>query len=272
MILGNKEVKIVARLDEAHIPTLDDIQNLQILNLRNEPVFLKDVATVSLEPSVDAITRIDQKRTVLLSAGVTAATNSNKVLSQFMKNADAYQLPEGYAIVYGGENEQNTESVQSVIRAMLIAIILIIVTLIIQFNSFKKAFIVLFTIPLALTGVFIGMAIFGVHLSFPGLIGVLALFGIVVKNAIILMDKINLNLKTGIPYFESIVDAGKARLEAIFITSVCTIFGILPVTLSNELWAALGSAVIFGLLLSSFFTLFIIPTLFYMLVGERERF
>lgn len=272
VILGNKEVKIVARLDEAHIPTLDDIQNLQILNLRNEPVFLKDVATVSLEPSVDAITRIDQKRTVLLSAGVTAATNSNKVLSQFMKNADAYQLPEGYAIVYGGENEQNTESVQSVIRAMLIAIILIIVTLIIQFNSFKKAFIVLFTIPLALTGVFIGMAIFGVHLSFPGLIGVLALFGIVVKNAIILMDKINLNLKTGIPYFESIVDAGKARLEAIFITSVCTIFGILPVTLSNELWAALGSAVIFGFLLSSFFTLFIIPTLFYMLVGERERF
>ncbi len=271
VILGNKEVKIMARLDAARIPALDDIQNLQMLNLRNEPVFLKDVAAVSLEPSVDAITRMDQKRTVLLSAGVTAATNSNKVLSQFMEKAEDYKLPEGYSIVYGGENEQNTESVQSVIRAMAIAIILIIVTLIIQFNSFKKAFIVLFTIPLALTGVFIGMAIFGVHLSFPGLIGVLALFGIVVKNAIILMDKINLNIKTGIPYFESIVDAGKARLEAIFITSVCTIFGILPVTLSNELWAALGSAVIFGLLLSSFFTLFIIPTLYAMLVGERER-
>jgi len=178
-------------------------------------------------------------------------------------------MPQGYEIVYGGENEQNTESVQSIMRAMVIALLLIISTLVIQFNSFRKTFIVLVTIPLALIGVFYGLAIFGISLSFPGLIGVVALFGIVVKNAIILVDKINLNIKTGIPFEDSIIDAGKSRLEAIFITSICTIAGITPVTLSNETWLALGSAIVFGLLLSSFFTLFVIPTLFMMMVKEE---
>jgi HAE1 family hydrophobic/amphiphilic exporter-1 len=114
------------------------------------------------------------------------------------------------------------------------------------------------------------MAIFGISLSFPGLIGILALFGIVVKNAIILIDKMNLNIKFGIPFFEAVVDAGKSRLEAIFITSICTIFGIIPITLSNELWRALGSAVIFGLVLSSFLTLFLVPALFITFVKKDE--
>jgi len=174
-------------------------------------------------------------------------------------------------VVYGGENEQNAESVQSIIRAMIIALVLIISTLVIQFNSFRETFIVLVTIPLALIGVFWGLALFGISLSFPGLIGVVALFGIVVKNAIILVDKINLNLRSGIEFQESIVDAGKSRLEAIFITSICTIAGITPVTLSNETWLALGSAIIFGLALSSFFTLFIIPTLFMILVKKENK-
>ena len=160
----------------------------------------------------------------------------------------------------------------SIIRAMAIAVVLIISTLVIQFNSFRKAIIVLVTLPLALIGVFVGMALLGVTLSFPGLIGILALFGIVVKNAIILIDKINLNIKTGIPFEAAIIDAGKSRLEAIFITSIVTIAGIIPITLSNETWTALGSVVIFGLSISSFFTLFIIPTMYMTFIKEKDRF
>ncbi len=272
VLINGKEVKIVAQFADNQLPSLEDVQNLQILNLRKQPVFLKDVAQIDLKPSVDSITRIDQKRTVLLSAGANSQTNSNIILAQFKKNIANYQLPAGYSIVYGGQNEQNQESVTSIIVAMIIAMVLIVATLVIQFNSFRKAFIVLVTIPLALIGVFLGMAMLNVHLSFPGLIGILALFGIVVKNAIILVDKINLNLKSGIAFMDAVVDAGKSRLEAIFITSICTIFGILPVTLSNDLWRALGSAVIFGLMLSSFLTLFMVPTLFVTLIGEKERF
>lgn len=272
VILDNKDIDIVVDFQEDKIPNLESIQNLQILNSAGQPVYLKDVAKIELTPSVDSIERIDQKRVVILSSDVKGKTSSTEVVSAFQKKlAENYKLPDGYEITYGGENEQNNESVASILRAMVIAGILIISTMIIQFNSFRKAMIVLVTLPLALIGVFVGMAIVGINLSFPGLIGILALFGIVVKNAIILIDKINLNIKIGIPFFDSVVDAGKSRLEAIFITSICTIFGIIPITLSNELWRALGSAIIFGLLLSSFLTLFLVPTLFVALIKEEKR-
>jgi len=272
VIKDNKEIKIVARFGEKNIPDLEDVQNLQILNLKKQPVFLKDVAKIELKPSVDTITRIDQKRTIILSSGANASTNSTQILAEFEKNIKDYKMPSGYSISYGGENEQNTESVTSILLAMIIAIVLIISTMVVQFNSFRKTFIIITTIPLALIGTFIGMAIFNVPLSFPGLIGILALFGIVVKNAIILVDKININIRSGIPFEESIVDAGKSRLEAIFITSICTICGLIPITLSNEMWQSLGGAVIFGLMLSSFFTLFIVPTLYMTIIKEKDRF
>ncbi len=240
--------------------------------MKKQPVFLKDVAKIELKPSVETITRIDQKRTVILNAGLKGGANSTLVLKEFQEKIKDYQFPNNYEISYGGENEQNQESVLSIIRAMAVAFVLIISTLVIQFNSFKKAAIVLTTIPLALIGVFFGLALAGINLSFPGLIGILALFGIVVKNAIILVDKINLNLRSGIPFKDAIVDAGKSRLEAIFITSICTIFGILPITLSNEMWQALGGSVIFGLMLSSFMTLFIVPTLFMTFIKDKGRY
>jgi multidrug efflux pump subunit AcrB len=256
------DVSVVAQFDPAQIPDLEAVQNLQIINAAKQTVYLKDVALISLDPSVEKITRINQKRTVTLSSDITADTTSNTVLAEFEKKTASYKLPEGYGITYGGANETNAESVQSIVAAMSLAFILIIVTMVIQFNSFIKAAIVLMTVPLALIGVFIGLAILGIPLSFPGLIGILALFGIVVKNAIILIDKINLNLDNGIKFRDAIVDAGKSRFEAIFITSFCTIIGIIPITLSSATWQALGTAIICGLSVSSFFTLFMIPALF----------
>jgi len=272
VLINGKEISVTARFSRDKIPTLEAVENLQIINLRKQPVFLKDVAKIELKPSVNSITRIDQKRAVLLSASAEGKTNPKNILKEFQdKLAKTYKVPEGYEIIYGGENESNTESVASIIRAMYIALLLIISTLVIQFNSFKKALIVLATIPLALIGVFFGLALTGINLSFPGLIGIVALFGIVVKNAIILIDKINLNIRFGIPFVEAIIDAGKSRLEAIFITSICTIIGIIPITLSNETWLALGGAIIFGLMLSSFLTLFIVPVLYMIFVKEKER-
>ncbi|HEX7724771.1 MAG TPA: efflux RND transporter permease subunit, partial [Candidatus Paceibacterota bacterium] len=271
VVRNDKEIQLLATFDDKSIPDLAAIQNLQVVNTHGQPVYLKDVATIELKPSVDVVTRIDQKRTILLSAGADSSTNGQQILAAFQKSISSYNVPAGYAITYGGENEQNAESLASVVRAMIIALVLIVATLVIQFNSFRKALIVLVPIPLALIGVFVGMAVFDVSLGLPGLIGILALFGIVVKNAIILVDKININIRFGIPFEEAVVDAGKARLEAIFITSICTIFGILPVTLSDEFWRALGSAVIFGLTLSSFLTLFIVPAFYLMFVKDETK-
>ncbi|HVU06610.1 MAG TPA: efflux RND transporter permease subunit [Candidatus Paceibacterota bacterium] len=270
VIKGEKEISLQATFDRASIPDLASIQNLEILNAQKQPVFLKDVATIELRPAVDTITRIDQKRTVVLTAAADSTTNGPALLAAFQKKTADYRLPAGYTITFGGENEQNAESFASILRAMLIAMVLIVSTLVIQFNSFRKAIIVLVPIPLALIGVFWGMAVFDVSLGLPGLIGILALFGIVVKNSIILVDKINLNLKSGIAFVDAVADAGKSRLEAIFITSICTIFGILPVTLSDEFWRALGSSVIFGLMLSSFLTLYIVPAVYLIVMRSKE--
>jgi multidrug efflux pump subunit AcrB len=271
ILKDGEESKVIARFDKNKIPTLASIQNLEILNLSGQKVFLKDVAKVELKPSVEAIERIDQVRTVILSANVKSGINPVNLVNQFNEEIKGYPFPEDYSISFGGESEQNEESVRSILVAMILAGLLIVSTLVIQFNSFKQSIIVLVTIPLALIGVFYGIALIGVNLSFPGLIGILALFGIVVKNAIILIDKINLNIKNDIPFYESIIDAGKSRLEAIIITSLCTILGILPITLSDELWRALGSAVIFGLMLSAFLTLFIVPILYASWIKDEQK-
>ncbi|MEI7510711.1 MAG: efflux RND transporter permease subunit [Candidatus Peregrinibacteria bacterium] len=273
VFVNDEEREVVATIDDPSLKSLEDIENLQFLNAKGEKVILKDVATIAQESAPASIDRIDQKRVINLTASVTGDISAPEVLKKFqdLMKSKNYVLPSGYKITYGGENEQNTESVYSILRAMIVAIALIIATIVIQFNSFRKAFIVIVTLPLSLIGVFIGMAIFHVTLSFPGLIGILALFGIVVKNAIILVDKIILNLKMKIPFQSAIIDAGKSRLEAIFITSVCTIVGIIPVTLSDEVWRALGSAIIFGLSVSSFLTLFIIPVLYAALASEEEQ-
>ncbi len=270
ILKDGEESAVIARFDQEKIPTLASIQNLEILNLAGQKVFLKDVATIELKPSVEAIERIDQLRTVILSSNVESGVNPVTLVSQFKEKISDYPFPEDYSISFGGESEQNEESVESILIAMVLAGLLIVSTLVIQFNSFKQAIIVLVTIPLALIGVFFGIALIGVNLSFPGLIGILALFGIVVKNAIILIDKINLNIRSGIPFYEAIIDAGKSRLEAIIITSLCTILGILPITLSDELWRALGSAVIFGLMLSAFLTLFIVPILYASWIKDEQ--
>jgi HAE1 family hydrophobic/amphiphilic exporter-1 len=267
----NKEISVNARFAERAIPSLDDIRNIEFRNGTGNMIRLGDLATIELKPSVDSVTRIDQKRTALLSAGVTTGTIPATVLSAFQQKVqNDYHLPDGYSITYGGENEQNQESVASILRALVIAIALIVATLIIQFNSVKQAAIVLTTLPLAMIGVFVGMAIFRIPLSFPGLIGILALFGIVVKNAIILIDKMNLNWASGLSHTEAIIDAGKSRIEAIFITSFATILGLVPITLSDALWRALGTAIIFGLAVSSFFTLLIIPILSSMLIKKSR--
>lgn len=272
VIEDNEDVDVTARFDEAKVSDLQSIQNMQITNLAGEAVYIKDVATVELQPTVESIKHIDQKRTVLLTADAAATTSSTEILSNFTeKIGKNYTLPDGYKITYGGENEENAASVRSIFRAMLVAVALILATMILQFNSFRQAAIILITMPLALIGTFVGFALFGIKLSFPGLVGVLALFGIVVKNAIILVDKININIASGIPFYESVIDAGKSRLEAIFITSFCTILGLIPITLSDEMWRALGSAVIFGLMLSSLLTLFLVPVLFLTFVRDKTR-
>jgi multidrug efflux pump subunit AcrB len=268
---GGDELIVRAEFDEDSVKTIDGIKSLTLMNSRGQAYQLGDIATITLGSSLTSISRVDQKRVVSVTASVVKPHLPGEVLVKFQELLKTNPLPEGYEIAFGGYNETNTESIYSILRAMLVAMILIIGTLVVQFNSFKKAVLVLATIPLALTGVFYGLALVGFTLSFPSLIGILALFGIVVKNAVILVDKINLNLKVGIPFREAIIDASGSRMEAIFLTSICTIIGMFPLTFANETWQGLGASLIFGLSTSTFLTLFVIPILFNLLMESGHR-
>lgn len=265
---GEEEITVRAEAAAQRIADIDSLKSLTLIGSRGQPVVLGEVAEVKLASSLTSISRIDQKRAIVLSASAEKPHLPAEILAAFQKQMKEYALPNEYEIRYGGQNDENRESVISVLRAMAVAMILIIGTLVIQFNSFRKAMLVLATIPLALTGVFIGLTAIGFTLTFPGLIGILALFGIVVKNAVILVDKINLNLRVGISFVDAIVDASQSRLEAIFLTSICTIIGIIPLTVANEVWAGLGMSLIFGLAASTFLTLFVIPILYNLLVRK----
>jgi HAE1 family hydrophobic/amphiphilic exporter-1 len=262
ILQNNDEISVKANFTKDSLDSIDKIKTLKIANAMGQRFSLGEIAEISLGSSLTAINRIDGKRTVSISASVEKPHLPADIQTEFEQKIAKEQLPKGYEISFGGLQETNMESIYSILKAMIVAMILIVATLVLQFNSFKKALMILATIPFAVTGVFYGLTAMGLTLSFPALIGVVALFGVVVKNAVILVDKINLNLRVGIPFIEAIVDAAKSRLEAIFLTSTATIIGMIPITLTDETWAGMGASLIFGLSTSTLLTLIVIPILF----------
>ncbi|MBI4080703.1 MAG: efflux RND transporter permease subunit [Candidatus Levybacteria bacterium] len=238
---------------------------------RDKPVQLMSLGTVHLAPNPTLITREDGKRTIAVTAGVTGGNSVSEVnqkLTDFVNTNLA--LPQGYTWRTGGVNEENQNSVNSILQAMLLSFLLIVLTMVLQFSSFRKALIVMLVIPLSISGVFILFALTRTPLSFPALIGVLALFGIVVKNAILVVDKIKKNIDHGMEFKHAIIDGSGSRIEAISLTSVGTIVGLIPITLSDPLWRGLGGAIIAGLAFSGSIMLFFIPIVYYYLFHASE--
>lgn len=262
ILQNNDEISVRANFEKGSLTNIDKIKELKITNARGQIFTLGDIAEISLGSSLTSISRIDGKRIISLSASVEKPHIPTDIQAEFEKRIEKEPLPKGYEINFGGLQQTNTESIYSILKAMIIAMILIVGTLVLQFNSFTKAIMILTAIPFAVTGVFYGFTLIGFTLSFPALIGIVALFGVVVKNAVILVDKINLNLRVGIPFIEAIVDAAKSRLEAIFLTSTATVIGMIPITLTDETWSGMGAALIFGLSTSTLLTLIVLPILF----------
>lgn len=260
---GTDEIVVRTMFQTGSTDSIDKLKDLKLRSNKGQDVYLRDIMKNDLNPSVFSIDRFGQKRIVKVSASAAKGTTGAEILRQYNEKSTDISLPAGYEFILGGANEENAKSVQSLLVAMIFGMLFIIATLVILFDSYKQSALALITIPLSLIGVFVGLALFRQPLSFPGLIGLVALFGIVVRNGIILFDKINLNLEQGIEFKEAIIDAGKTRLEPVALTSLCTVLGMVPLTLSNPTWTSLGLSIIFGLSASTFLTLLILPTLYY---------
>jgi len=269
---GNDEIKVRTKYVENATETLDAIKHIVIKNAKGQSVFIGDLLSANtLTPATQSISRVDQERVIAVTAAADKTTNGTQLLAAFQKASVGYKLPDGYKFIIGGSNEQSNESIMSLFTSMQFGMLLILATLIVLFDSFRQSFLVMMTIPLSLIGVFVGLALFNQPLSFPGMIGMVALFGIVVRNGIILFDKINMNRNQDIGFEQSIIDGGKSRLEPILLTSLCTIVGIIPITFTNPTWTSLGLAIIFGLLFSTFSTLLTLPVLYSLLVPKKWK-
>lgn len=267
---GDESRDITIRLDDKS-QFVNDIGKLNIPTPQSL-IPLNSLGYFKLEPNPTVITREDGKRTISVTASVEKGFNVadiNRKLENYATTS--LDLPEGYSWKTGGINEENQRSVNSILLAMLLSTFLIITTMVIQFSSFRRALIVILVIPLSISGVFIMFALTQTPLSFPALIGILALFGIVVKNSILIVDKIMANRAFGMHLTEAIADASQSRLEAITLTTLCTIAGLIPITLSDPLWRGLGGAIIAGLTFSGIIMLFFIPVVYFMWYQYEER-
>ncbi len=257
---------ISIRLSES-TQSVEDISRISIPT-DNGSVPLLSLGKLELKANPTLITREDGNRTLSVTAGVVAGNNIADLNSNLEDYADSLNLPEGYGWATGGVNEENQNSVNSILQAMIFSFLLIIATMVLQFRSFRRALIVMLVIPLSITGVLIIFALTNTPLSFPALIGVLALFGIVVKNSILVVDKIVKNQEVGMKFTEAIIEASTSRLEPIALTSIATMVGLLPITLTNPLWQGLGGAIIAGLFFSGTIMLFFIPVVYYMIYSR----
>jgi len=172
-------------------------------------------------------------------------------------------LPAGYRLEQGGEHEETVKARSQVVVAVGMAIILIILVLITQYNSFLKPLVILFTVPLAMIGVLVGLLITGWPMGFMAMLGVLSLVGIVINNAIVLIDFIQTRVAQGKDLRIAVMESGRLRMRPIILTSLTTIGGLLPLSLfGGALWAQMTNGMIFGLIFSTLFTLIVIPTLY----------
>ncbi|MCP4523131.1 MAG: efflux RND transporter permease subunit, partial [Candidatus Gracilibacteria bacterium] len=189
---------------------------------------------------------------------------------ELLEFAQNYSYPQGINFSAGGENEENKDLIVSTFKSLFIALFLIFSILVFQFNSFKQPAIVLYSVILALLGVNIGLYVTGNPYSMPFMIGFIALTGVVVNDAIILIDRINKNLEKGIDELHSVIGAGKSRLQPIIVTTLTTVFGVLPLAMQDEFWAGLGYTIVFGLFAGSAMTLFVIPSLYYEMILRKK--
>lgn len=274
-----KKLDVVVIKDENNDVTKANIKDIKLTYTDKEgnekTTKLSEVAEISDSESMNSITRSDQKRYLTISGtlkeGYTNTDVSNKAKALF----DDYKLPDGCSIEYSGSNESTMEAVNQMLLMMLLGVILIYLIMVAQFQSLKSPFIIMFTIPLAFTGGFLGLLITGFDVSVVALLGFVMLCGIIVNNGIVLVDYINNLRLEGKERREAIVEAGKTRMRPILITAITTVLGLSTMALGigtgSEIMQPIAIVCIGGLLYATIMTLYIVPVIYDILSKKELR-
>jgi HAE1 family hydrophobic/amphiphilic exporter-1 len=260
--IGGDEYDLRVRFQDFDRSSVSDISNINIPTPLGPQVPLYQIAEIAYGKGPVEITRENQERKVTVK-GNTFGRDIGSIVTDIKERVAKIALPEGYVVKFGGRYEDMQEAFSSLSWSLLIAIMLVYMVMAAQFESLLSPFVIMFTVPLGFIGVLFGLFAFGKTLSVPALMGILILSGIVVNNAIVMIDYINRLRKRGVEFGEAIVEGAVVRVRPILVTAITTILGMLPMALSQtegaELRSPMAVAVASGLLFSTFLTLFIIP-------------
>ncbi|NBC66907.1 MAG: AcrB/AcrD/AcrF family protein, partial [Bacteroidetes bacterium] len=285
------EYDVTLRLLEKDRSNITDLMNMTVATPTGY-IPISAVATPKLETSYGAINRIDLERVVTLSSNVLTGYNANEINNQIRESLQDFDIPQGYEISLTGEQEEQAETGQFLMVALIAAVGLIFLVLVSQFNSIGKPLIIMSQVVFSLIGVFIGFATFGMDISvvLTGM-GIIAVAGIVVKNGIILIDYIDILRSQGKSLKEAVIEGGAVRLNPVLLTAASTILGLIPLAIglnidfyglfasfepylyfggdNADFWGPLAWTIIYGLGFATFLTLILVPSMYY--IGANTK-
>ena len=265
---GDDEVDVRVRFPEEYREKMQDLMDLKLSGSGGIQVPLSEVGELVLTEGPNVIQRNDQVRTVTVSSQLFGRSLGH-VEKEIREKLDRYVLPSGYTVEYGGESKEMAEAFGDLSIALLLALVLVYMILAAQFESFMSPLVIMFSLPVTIVGVVLGLLFTGRSFSVVAFVGAIMLAGIVVNNAIVLVDYINQLRARGMDREEAILEAGPTRLRPILMTALTTILGMVPLAIGigegAEVRTPMGTAVIGGLLTSTVLTLVVVPVMYIIL-------
>ncbi|MCX5752819.1 MAG: efflux RND transporter permease subunit [Candidatus Krumholzibacteria bacterium] len=272
---GGKQYVILVRLSEEDRRSLDNLLDLTVVNSRGQPVILRNVVEAVQEEGPVRIERKDQERIITIEANFTGR-DMGSVISDIRRELRSVPVPKDFVILFGGDYEEQQKAFRELLFGFIMAILLVYLVMAGQFESWRDPFVVLFSIPMALIGITVTMLLTGTIFSMQAFIGCIMLAGIVVNNAILLVDYTNqLRRFHGMQLAEAIRLAGSRRLRPILMTTLTTVLGLLPLAIGlgegGETQAPLARVVIGGLMSSTLITLILVPVVYAIFERKFKR-
>lgn len=260
------EYDIIVKIKDAEQMALEDIFDLTIINRDNQPITLKNIVSVQSREAPVVINRKDQERVVTLSVNI-AERQMNEILADIRSELNTIAIPREFSVVFSGDYEAQQEAFNELLVSILLAILLVYMVMACLYESLRDPLLVLFSVPLAIVGVILMLFLTNTTFNVQSFIGCIMLAGIVVNNAILMVDHINLlRERDGLAVYEAVTEAASRRLRPIMMTAMTTCLGMLPLSLGilegSETQASMARVVIGGLASSTLITLIFIPVLY----------
>jgi HAE1 family hydrophobic/amphiphilic exporter-1 len=271
--LRDKQIDVLVRSVDSRAASIDEIRSLIVNPGSAHPVPLNAVAAVTLASGPAEVRRIGQERVAVISAGYVGR-DLGAAVTDLQGMLATIALPPGVSAYLSGQSEEMQDSFRSLAFTLVLAVLLVYLVMASQFESLVQPFVILFTIPLGLIGVVWALFLTGTTVNVVAMIGLIMLAGIVVNNAIVLIDAVNQGRERGLDKAAAILEAGRLRLRPILITTVCTVLGLLPMAIGfgegAEVRTPMAITVIGGISVSTLLTLVVIPVVYSLMTRERR--